>query len=73
MKDLAELVIQMMGSTSKLIHRELPHDDPKQRAPGKSVARERLDWAPSISLEEGLEKTISYLAEVLSVGNMTPH
>lgn len=60
MLELAELIIQMTNSKSKIKHLPLPKDDPKRRRPDISLAKEKLDWAPTIPLEEGLEKTISY-------------
>jgi UDP-glucuronate decarboxylase len=59
-RELAEKVIQMTGSTSKIAYRPLPHDDPKQRRPDISLAKKRLDWEPTIQLEQGLQKTIEY-------------
>ena len=63
---LAEQVISMTGAKSKLERRPLPQDDPKQRQPDISKAKEILDWAPSVQLEQGLEKTIRYFDELLS-------
>ena len=62
MLQLAELIIRLTGSTSKLIHKPLPQDDPKQRRPDISLAHQELDWTPTISLKEGLTKTIAYFA-----------
>lgn len=58
--ELAELVIRLTGSKSKIIYKPLPQDDPTQRQPDITRAREFLKWMPSISLEEGLSKTINY-------------
>jgi UDP-glucuronate decarboxylase len=60
--ELAEAVIRLTGSQSKLIHLPLPQDDPKQRQPNIDKARAILDWEPKIRLEEGLKKTIAYFA-----------
>ncbi|KAB1067851.1 SDR family oxidoreductase [Tamlana haliotis] len=61
MLELAEAVIRLTNSKSKLIFMPLPQDDPKQRQPDISLAKEKLDgWKPQIELEEGLTKTISY-------------
>ncbi len=57
---LAEMVIKMTGSKSKLIHLPLPQDDPKQRKPDITLAKKVLSWEPTIRLETGLEKTIEY-------------
>ncbi|MFP4144537.1 MAG: UDP-glucuronic acid decarboxylase family protein [Phycisphaeraceae bacterium] len=59
-KELAELVIEMTGSTSRLEHLPLPADDPTQRKPDITQAREKLGWEPRVALREGLEKTIDY-------------
>ena len=59
-KQLAELVIELVGSKSQLVYRPLPQDDPMQRRPDITKAREILQWEPTIQLREGLEKTISY-------------
>jgi UDP-glucuronate decarboxylase len=64
-KQLAEKVIDMTGSTSELIFEPLPSDDPTQRQPDIALAREKLGWEPSIQLASGLEKTISYFEELL--------
>ena len=64
-KSLAEKVIKMTGSKSKIIYLPLPIDDPKQRRPDISLAKKELNWQPAISLEEGLEKTIEYFREIL--------
>lgn len=57
---LAETVIRMTGSKSKIICKPLPEDDPKQRKPDIVMAREKLNWSPAVPLEEGLIKTIEY-------------
>jgi len=64
-KSLAEKVIQMTGSKSKIKYLPLPIDDPKQRRPDISLAKKELNWHPAISLEEGLGKTIEYFKETL--------
>lgn len=58
--ELAEKVITMTGSKSKIIFEALPSDDPTQRKPDITIAREQLSWQPTIELEEGLKKTINY-------------
>lgn len=65
-RQLAEKVIEMTGSSSKLEFRELPSDDPTQRRPDISLARETFDWEPTVKLEAGLAKTIAYFETVLS-------
>jgi dTDP-glucose 4,6-dehydratase len=59
-KEIAETIIRMTGSTSKIVYRPLPTDDPKQRRPDITRARELLGWEPKVQLEEGLIKTIEY-------------
>ncbi len=58
--ELAEKVIRMTGSKSKIIYKPLPSDDPRQRKPDITLAKTKLGWAPTIFLEEGLERTIAY-------------
>lgn len=64
--ELAETIIELTGSSSSLIHKELPQDDPRRRKPDIGLAKEKLDWAPSVPLKEGLIKTISYFEDLLS-------
>ncbi|MEM7766170.1 MAG: UDP-glucuronic acid decarboxylase family protein [Pseudomonadota bacterium] len=64
-KQLAELVIELTGSSSKLIHKPLPQDDPQQRQPDIGKAQEILDWNPTIELRTGLGKTIAYFDGLL--------
>ena len=65
MLELAERVLMLTGSKSKLTHEPLPQDDPKQRQPNISLAREKLNWAPRIELEEGLKKTVDWFRGVV--------
>jgi len=64
-RQLAESVLQLTGSSSKLIEKPLPEDDPAQRCPDISLAKTTLDWQPAIELEEGLERTIAYFRGIL--------
>ncbi len=64
-RQLAEQIIRLTGSKSKLIHLPLPSDDPKQRRPDISKAREILHWEPTTPLEDGLKKTIDYFERLL--------
>jgi UDP-glucuronate decarboxylase len=64
-RELAEKVVAMTGSASELVFRDLPQDDPKQRQPEISLARETLGWAPEIALEAGLERTVAYFRALL--------
>lgn len=65
MLELAEKVIQLTGSTSKVVFCDLPKDDPKQRRPLIDTARTVLDWQPTINLDTGLSKTIEYFRSVI--------
>jgi UDP-glucuronate decarboxylase len=64
-RELAELVIELTGSTSNIEFHPLPPDDPRQRQPDISRAKAQLDWAPTVCLREGLEKTIPYFEQML--------
>jgi dTDP-glucose 4,6-dehydratase len=59
-KEIAETIIRMTGSKSRLIYKDLPTDDPKQRRPDISRARTLLQWEPKVQLDEGLQKTVEY-------------
>ena len=65
-RQLAEMVIELTGSRSKIVNRPLPSDDPKQRRPDISLAQEMLGWQPRTPLREGLIKTIAYFDSFLS-------
>ncbi|HUR58049.1 MAG TPA: UDP-glucuronic acid decarboxylase family protein [Opitutaceae bacterium] len=60
MLQLAELTLKLVGGKSKIVHKPLPSDDPKQRRPDISLAKKVLKWEPKIALEEGLQRTIAY-------------
>src|ERR1700689_4958243 len=66
MLELAEKIIRLTGSKSRLIHQPLPSDDPKQRQPDITLAREKLGWEPRVGLDEGLKETIAYFRGVLN-------
>ena len=70
MIELATMVIELTGSRSALVHRPLPQDDPRQRRPDISQAKDVLGWAPRTPLEEGLKRTIRYFDELLSEDRM---
>jgi UDP-glucuronate decarboxylase len=70
MRELAELIITLVGSTSKVVTRPLPIDDPRQRRPDISKARALLGWSPSIPMREGLAKTIDYFDTLLANPSM---
>ena len=61
--ELAQKVIELTGSKSQLVYRPMPEDDPKQRQPDITQARDVLGWEPKIQLEAGLKKTIEYFAQ----------
>ena len=60
MLELAEKVLKLTGAKVKVVHQPLPSDDPRQRRPDISLAREKLGWEPKIELAEGLAHTIAY-------------
>jgi UDP-glucuronate decarboxylase len=60
MLELAELTLKLVGGKSRIVHRPLPADDPRQRRPDIAVARRLLDWEPRVALEDGLQRTIAY-------------
>ena len=66
MNELAQLVIRLTGSASKLIYRELPSDDPRQRCPDITAAKQLLEWEPTTQLEAGLSRTIEYFDKIIS-------
>jgi UDP-glucuronate decarboxylase len=64
-KDLAEIIIKLTNSKSKIIYKPLPQDDPKQRLPDITLAKTKLNWKPTVKLEEGLKRTIQYFRKIL--------
>ena len=64
---IAEIIIDQIGSKSKIIFEPLPEDDPKQRQPDISFAKSELNWEPKTQLKEGLDKTIHYFDQILSI------
>jgi UDP-glucuronate decarboxylase len=64
--ELAEMTLRLVGGRSGIAFKPLPQDDPMQRRPDITLARERMQWAPKVGLEEGLKKTIQYFRELLS-------
>ena len=69
--ELAEQVIEVVGSRSKLVRRPLPEDDPRQRKPDISLAKANLGWEPKIKLRQGLEKTAQFFEQELSLASAT--
>jgi UDP-glucuronate decarboxylase len=68
MIELARSVIELTGSKSRIVHQPLPADDPRQRQPDIRQARERLDWMPTVALQQGLVQTIDYFRRLLDNG-----
>jgi UDP-glucuronate decarboxylase len=66
---LAEQVINLTNSRSQLVFRPLPADDPQQRRPDITLAKERLGWEPTVQLHEGLVRTIEYFDQLLREGD----
>jgi len=66
MRELADLIKDLTGSRSKIVHRPLPQDDPRQRRPDISEAQRLLGWRPTVPLKEGLNKTIPHFEGLLS-------
>jgi UDP-glucuronate decarboxylase len=66
-RELAELVIRMTGSRSRIVFRDLPSDDPTRRRPDLTVARARIGYRTEVTLEEGLKRTIPYYKSVLGL------
>lgn len=63
--ELAKKVLEITGSRSKIVYKPLPYDDPRKRKPDISLAKEKLNWEPTIRLEEGLVKTVEYFKGIL--------
>ncbi len=69
MLELAENIIDLTGTTSKIVHQDLPSDDPRQRQPDITLAKKYLDnWEPQVPLRDGLKKTIEHFSETLNLG-----
>ena len=66
MLELAEKVIHLTGSRSKLVFQSLPQDDPRQRQPDITLARQTLQWEPKVALEDGLKETIAYFKKIIN-------
>ena len=66
MLELAEMVIQLSGSKSRLVFQDLPQDDPKRRKPDITLAKENLGWEPKVCLKDGLQETIAYFRKLLA-------
>jgi len=66
--DFAEKIIALTGSSSRISYKPLPSDDPRQRQPDITLAKQRLSWEPQVMVDEGLKKTIEYFSSVLCTG-----
>jgi UDP-glucuronate decarboxylase len=66
--EFARRIIALTGSSAKVVFKPLPADDPKQRQPDISLAREKLGWEPHVQIETGLKQTIEYFAALLAAG-----
>ena len=64
-QEIAEKIVELTNSSSKIVFKQLPEDDPKQRKPDISIAKEKINWEPEISLINGLKQTINYFEKVL--------
>jgi UDP-glucuronate decarboxylase len=64
--ELAQKIIALTGSRSKIVYRPLPSDDPTQRQPDITLAKQRLGWQPKVPVDEGLRRTIDYFQQELS-------
>jgi UDP-glucuronate decarboxylase len=65
MKELADLVIQLTDSTSKIVYSPLPQDDPKQRKPDLNLAKKLINWQPTVSVRDGMQATIEYFKTIV--------
>lgn len=71
-RELAERIIELTGTRSRIVHRPLPADDPTQRCPDIALARRLLGWEPTVPLEDGLKRTIGYFERTLTAGRPVP-
>jgi UDP-glucuronate decarboxylase len=71
MRELAQLIIEATGSRSKMVFLPLPQDDPRQRQPDVSLAKQHLGWSPTVQLSDGLQHTVAYFDGLLSQGART--
>ncbi|MEM6795428.1 MAG: SDR family NAD-dependent epimerase/dehydratase, partial [Acidobacteriota bacterium] len=71
-RQFADRILALTESTSEIVYKDLPIDDPKTRQPDISMAKEHLDWEPRVPLDEGLEATIEYFRQVLQEDGKLP-
>ena len=65
-QELAEIILELTNSKSKLIYSDLPRDDPKRRRPDITLAKKKLSWEPKTSLNDGIQQTISYFSDLIA-------
>ena len=65
-QDLAEIILELTNSKSKLVYKDLPSDDPKRRRPDITLAKKKLSWEPKTSLNDGIQQTISYFNNLIT-------
>lgn len=71
-RQLADIVLQMTGSSSRILHRPMSEDDPRRRQPDIAFAKPLLDWSPSVGLREGLQRSIGYFDKLLGKSRRLP-
>jgi UDP-glucuronate decarboxylase len=69
--ELAQFIIRLTSSKSKIVKIGLPKDDPERRKPDISLAKSALDWSPTIQLKEGLTRTVGYFDDLVRVGSIS--
>ncbi len=65
-RELAERIVDLTGSSSKLVFKKLPEDDPRRRKPDITLAQDKLSWEPVVNLESGLVNTINYFKNIIN-------
>jgi UDP-glucuronate decarboxylase len=65
-QELAEIILELTNSKSKIVYKDLPSDDPKRRRPDITLAKEKLSWEPKTSLNDGIQETISYFSDLIA-------
>ena len=70
MLELAKQVIELTGSKSEITFKSLPEDDPKQRKPDLTLAKEKLEWSPNVPLAKGLSRTVEYFSDLMKAGRL---
>jgi UDP-glucuronate decarboxylase len=65
-QQLAEIILELTNSKSKLVYKDLPSDDPKRRRPDITLAKKKLSWEPKTTLKDGIQQTISYFSDLIA-------